>query len=85
MFARADQVQIFAFDLVHHVIHLGKAHHAAHHVAADHVRRNIISKPAVNHEIARIGKDRAVQPRDVTGEIIKPVSARFTGVIKVNA
>ena len=54
MLTCSDQVQIFSLDLIHHGIHLGKAHNAGHHIAADHERRYTISKASAYHEISCI-------------------------------
>ena len=58
MLACADQIEVLPFNLVHHVFHLGKAHHTVDNIAADHKRRYIISESAVNHKVARIGQNR---------------------------
>ena len=83
--ARADQVQILALDLVHHVLHLGEAHDAVHHAAANHIRRNAIGEAAVDHEIARVRQDGRVQPRDVAHEIIEAVAAGLSGAVEIDA
>ena len=75
VFAGADQIQIFTLDLVHHVFHFRKAHHAVDHRAADHERRHIIGKAAVDHEIARVGQNRGMQARDIALQIIEAVAA----------
>ena len=84
MFAGTDQVKILALDLVHHRIHLVKAHNARNNVASDHKRRNDISKSTVDHEITRIGNHCRMKARDITHQIIETVSCNFSCRIKIN-
>ena len=44
-----DRIQIFAFDFVHHGIHLGKTHNAGNYVAADHKWRYAVSTVSYTH------------------------------------
>ena len=85
MLARTDQVEILPLDLVHHVFHLGKAHDPVDHVAADHEGGHVVGEAPVDHEVARIGEDRRVQPRDIAAEVIEPVSACAAGAVEVDA
>ena len=85
MLTRADQVEILPFDLVHHVLHLGKAHHAVHDVAADHKGRHIIGETLVDHEIPCIGKDGGMQAGDISPQVIKAVAARFARAVQIDA
>ena len=85
MLGRADEVEILALDLIHHVLHLGEAHHARDHAAADHVRRNVVGKAAVDHEVARIGQAGAVQARDVAFEVVEAVAGGAARGIDVDS
>ena len=85
MFARTDEIEVFPFDLIHHVFHLREAHDPVNNAPADHKRRDIIGKAPVDHKITRVGKNRGMQQSDWPAEIIKPVAAGFTGTVKVNA
>ena len=85
MLGSTDQVQILALDLVHHVFHLGKAHDAGHHVTVDHERRHHIGEAPVDHEIPGVAQDRAVQPGNVSHQVIEAVAAGLAGRVQVNA
>ena len=71
VFRSADQVQIFPFDFVHHVIHFVETHHARNHVAVNHIRRNHVRETFIYHKIARVGKHRRMKPRNIARQIIK--------------
>ena len=85
MLGSSDQVKILALDLVHHGIHFIKAHNAGHHIAADHKWRNAVSKATVDHKVSRIGKDRGMQSRNVSHQIVESVSGYFSGSVKIDA
>ena len=85
VFAGADEVQILALDLVHHGIHLFKAHHAGHHLGADHERRDVIGEALVNHEIPRIGGHGAVQPGNVPHQVVEALARHAAGGLFVQA
>ena len=72
MLGRADQVKVLALDLVHHRFHLREGHDALDDVAVHHERRNDVGKALlVDHKVARVGKHRLVQPRDIAEQIVK--------------
>ena len=54
MLARADEIEIFTLDFIHHRVHLGEAHNAGDDIASYHERRHAIGESAVDHEVARI-------------------------------
>ena len=81
--ARADQVQVLALDFIHHVLHLGKAHHAGDDFAADHEGRDEIGEAAADHEIAGIGENCGGQPRDIAFQIVKAVAAGLARAVQV--
>ena len=81
----ADQVQVLALDLVHHVLHFLEGHNALDHVAVDHERRNIIGEAAVDHEVACIGQDGRVQARNVALQVIEAVARGAARRIQVDA
>ena len=85
MLTGTDQVQILPFDLVHHALHLRKAHNTGNYVAADHVGGNEICKATIDHEVPGIGQNGGMEPGDVTAEIVKAVSAGFPGTVDVDA
>src|SRR5699024_12068552 len=61
MLGSTDQIEILPLDLVHHSVHLIKAHHAGHHIAADHIGGNTVGKPTVNHKITGIRQHSGMQ------------------------
>ena len=83
--AGADEIQVLPFDLVHHVLHLGEAHHAIHHAAADHEGGHIIFKALVDHEIPGIGQNGGMEPGHITPEVIKAVAAGFPCAVQIDA
>ena len=85
MLGGADQIQILALDLVHHVLHFGKGHDAVDDVRTDHKRRDIIGESAIDHEIARIGQDCRMQTRNIALQIIEAVSAGAARGIEIDA
>ena len=84
MFAGSDQIQIFAFDFVHHGIHLGKTHNAGNYVAADHKWRYAVSKSTVDHEITCVCDHCGMQSCDVSHQVIESVSGNFSCTVKVD-
>ena len=83
--AGTDQVEILSLDLVHHVFHLGKAHHAGHYFASDHEGGDIIGKAPVDHKIARVAENGRMQPGDIALQVVKAVAAGLAGGIQLNA
>ena len=81
----ADQVQVLALDLVHHVLHFLEGHNALDHIAVDHERRDIIGEPAVDHEIARVGQDGRMQARNIALQVIEAVARGAARGIQINA
>ncbi len=84
MFTCSDQIQILAFDLVHHGIHLGKAHYAGNNIASDHKWRYAVCKSSVNHKIPGIAYYRRVKSCNITHKIIETVSRNTSCCIQVN-
>ena len=85
MLAGTDQIQILALDLVHHSVHLRKAHNAGNHVAADHERRYAIGKASVNHEITGIGQHCGMQSRNIAHQVIESVSGYLSCAVQIDA
>ena len=85
MFAGSYQVQILSLDLIHHGIHLREAHHAGHHIAADHERRHAVGESPVNHKIAGIGDHSGMNPGNIPHQIIKSVSGHFPGAVQIQS
>ena len=85
MFAGADQIEVFTLDLVHHGIHLGEAHDAGDHVAADHEGRHAVGEAAPDHEVAGVGEDAGVEARHVADKVIEAVSGHAAGAVQVDA
>ena len=85
MLGGSDQIEIFPFDFIHHGVHLGEGHNAVHNCAADHIRRNAVSKAAVDHEISCVGQACGMESRDIPHQIIESVSGHTAGGIHVNA
>ena len=71
MFGRADKVQVFPFDFIHHVFHFVEAHYARNDVAMNHVRGNHVSEAFVNHKITRIRKHRGMQACNIARQIVE--------------
>ena len=84
MLTGTDQVKVLSLDLVHHGIHLCKAHNAGNHIAADHERRYAVSKSSVDHEIAGIGNYCRMQSGNIAHQIIKSVSGYTSCSIQVD-
>ena len=85
MLTRSDQIQVLALNFIHHRVHLREAHDAVNNGAANHVRRDHISKSLVNHEITRVGKDSRMQSCDVSEQIIESVAGDAAGRIEIDA
>ena len=85
MFAGTDQIKVFALDLIHHRVHLCKAHNAGHHIAADHERRNAVCKSAIDHEISCICDNCAVQSCNIAHQIIESVPRYSVSRIQIDA
>ena len=84
MLGCTDQVEVFALDLIHHVLHLGKTHNARNDGRTDHERRHVICEAAVDHKISCIGKDRRVKSRDIALEVIESVTAGLSCGIQID-
>lgn len=65
VFGSSDQIQIFAFNLVHHTVHFSKGHNAGYDVGTNHVRRDDIRKSAVDHEVAGIREDSGMESGNI--------------------
>ena len=85
MLGGSDQIKIFPLYFIHHGVHLGEGHNAVHNCAADHIRRNAVSKAAVDHEISCVGQACGMESRDIPHQIIESVSGHTAGSIHGNA
>ena len=85
MLGGADQVQIFAFDLIHHRVHLREGHDAGDHVGTDHEGRHAVGEAAVDHEVPGVGDDGGMQAGDVSHQIIEAVSGHPAGAVQIDA
>ena len=85
MLTCSDQVKILTFDLVHHSIHLRKAHNACNNVASDHERRYAVSKSPVDHEISCIGNYCGMKACDITHQIIESVTGNTSCAVKIDS
>ena len=85
VFAGADEIEVFALDLVHHGVHFGEAHDAGDDVTADHEGRHAVGEAAVDHEVAGVGEDAGVQARDVADEVVEAVAGHAAGAVQVDA
>ena len=83
--ACTDKIQVFAFDFIHHCVHLRKAHDSRDDIGANHKRRHAIGKALFNHKIARISKNCTVQSCNVAHEIVKSLSSDSAGGFFVNS
>ena len=83
--AGADQVQVLALDLVHHVLHLGKAHDAVDDAGADHERRDVIGESPVDHKISGVGQDGRLQSGDVAAQVVEAGAAGLSGAVQIDA
>ncbi len=85
VFARADEIEVFALDLIHHALHLLEAHDARNDVGTDHEGRDAVGESLVDHEIARIGEHRGMEARDVADEIVEPLPRSAAGAVEIDA
>ena len=85
MLARADEVEVFALDLVHHGVHVVLAHHALDHIAVDHERRNAEGEALVDHEVARVGEHALVQARNVAEQVVEARAGDAARRVHINA
>ena len=85
VFTGADQVQVFALDLVHHGVHLRKAHNAGDDVAADHEGRDAVGEAAVDHKVTGVGQNSGMQTGDIAGQIVETVAGNSSGAVQINA
>ena len=85
MLRSTDEVKILSLYLVHHGIHIVLAHNTLDDISVDHKGRDAVGKAAVYHKIARIGKNRGMQTRHITHEIVKSVSGHTTCGVHINA
>ena len=83
--AGADEIEVFAFNLVHHGIHLGETHHATNDFAAHHERRDAVSEASINHEVAGVSDDGRMQACDVAHEVIEAITRHAMGRIQIQA
>ena len=80
-----DQIQIFAFDLVHHVFHFLEAHDALDDFAMDHERRQEVCEAFIDHEVTGIGQDGGVQSGNITAQEVETVAGCVAGAVQINA
>ena len=85
MFARADEIEVLALDLIHHAVHLFEAHDARNDVGADHEGRDAVGEALADHEVACIGEHRGMQARHVAREIVKALAARPSRAVDIDA
>ena len=71
MFTCTDQIQILSFNLVHHRIHLCKAHNSCYYITSDHEWRNAVSKSSVDHKISRIRNHCRMKSCNISHQIIE--------------
>ena len=83
--AGSDQVEILSLDLIHHGIHLCKAHNACHHIAADHERRNAVGEASVDHEIPCVGDHGRVESCNIPHQVVKAVSGNLSGAVQIDS
>ena len=85
MLRGADEIEVLPFYLIHHRVHLGKAHNSVYNGGADHKRRHAVGEALVYHKIARIGEHGGMKPRDIAHKIVKAVSGNAPRGVKVYA
>ena len=85
MLTGADEIEILAFDLVHHGIHLCKTHNAGYYIAADHKGRYTVGKAAANHKVSCVGDHGRVKSGNITHQIVKAIPGHFSGSVQINA
>ena len=81
MLGSTDQVKILTLDLVHHGIHLIKAHNTCYNIAADHKRWYTVSKSTVDHEISCIGNHCGMDSCNIAHQVIETISCYFSGCV----
>ena len=82
--ARADKIEVFTLNFVHHRFHLREGHDALDDIAVHHERRDDIRK-ALDHEVTRVGENRLVQAGDIAQQIIKAHAGHAARGILVDA
>ena len=85
VFARADEVEVFSLDFVHHSVHFCETHNACNDIAANHKRRDTVFEAAANHEIARVRQNCGMEPCDIAHEVIEAVAGNFPCAFQVDA
>ena len=81
----SDQVEVLALDLVHHGVHLGKAHDAGHDAAADHEGRHAVGEALVDHEVSGVGEDGGMESGNVAHEVVETVAGDVACGVEVDA
>ena len=71
MLAGTDEIEVLALDLVHHCVHFLEAHNTGNDVTADHIGGDAVGEALIDHKIAGIGQNGAVQAGDVTHQVIE--------------
>ena len=85
MFAGSDQVQIFAFNFIHHSFHFIEAHNAGYYVATNHEGRDAIGKTALDHEITCIRNYSRMQTCNIAHQVIEAIAGYFTSAVQIDA
>ena len=85
MLTCTDQVKILTLDLVHHSVHLSKAHNTCNNVASDHERRYTVSKSTIDHEISCVGNYCGMKTCDVSHQIIESVTCNTSCAVKIDS
>ena len=79
------QIEIFAFNLIHHGIHFCKTHYACYNIASDHERRYTVSKSSVDHEISCVCNNCGMKSCDITHQIIKSITCNTSCTVKIDS
>ena len=85
MLTGTDQIQVFAFDLVHHSIHLCEAHNTCYNIAADHERRYTISKASIDHEVTGICNNCRMKSCNISHQIVKAITCNTSCTVQINS
>src|SRR5208282_266395 len=83
MFARSDEVEVFALDLVHHVLEVREVRHPLVRRPPEHVRRAHGSEPAFHEQVEGESLQGEVDQDDRSLEVVKPGAASPAGAVEV--
>ena len=84
MFGCTNQIQVFAFDFIHHCIHFRKAHNTCYNVGTNHEGRNAVFEASANHEISCVSQNCGMQTRDVAHQVIEAIACNLSCAIQIN-